>query len=178
MTFSGFFTQAGNVLGIVTILLAVVTLVSWLTKQPWRFRLFGTTAFMVVLTSGVWTLAIIPAIVRPKVEGAQRFVTVFDRGGGRAVIVVSPTITAEALRTTLRKAALDLGSTGRALGTGSPFKIQARVVVHPKPGVSRIIPVGSYERTVGSSTEPKIDVDAAALSEARRIAATPVAPAK
>ncbi|UFP96853.1 Ycf51 family protein [Gloeobacter morelensis] len=175
-----FFTQVGNILGIVTILAAAVTLVAWLTQQKWRFRAFGTTAFLVVLTSGVWTLAILPSIVRPKVPGAEKFSIVFDRGANRAVIVVAPTITAAALATTLRQAAVDLRSTGRSLAGGGTFLIQARTVVHPRPGVTRVLYVGALERKAGQAQEqePAITVDEAALAEARRIADKTAKPVK
>ncbi|AGY58442.1 Ycf51 family protein [Gloeobacter kilaueensis] len=178
MNFSGLFTTAGNILGIVTILCAVATLVSWLTKQPWRFRAFGVTAFLVVLTSGVWTLAILPSIVRQRIPGAEKFSVVFDRGGSRAVIAVAATISLEALEKTLRQAAIDTGSSGRVISDRT-FVLQARTIVHPRPGVSQIIPVGTLERQFGSSnTEPRIRIDREALARAGAIAAQGKQPVK
>ncbi len=166
----GFFTTAGNFLGIFTIFCMVVTLVAWLTKQPWRFRAFGTTAFLVVLTSGVWTLAILPSIVRPRVRGAEPFTPVFDRGGSLSVIVVSAKITAAQLDATLRKATIDLGSTGRSVSSGQRFTILARTVVHPRPGVSRIIELGTLERAADPKDPPLIRIDEKGLAEAQRLA--------
>jgi hypothetical protein len=163
------FATAGDWLGKITILCAVVTAVAWLTKQPWRFRAFGVTAFLVVLTSGVWTLAIVPSIVRPKVSGAARYEPVYDRGGDRAVIAVKPDLSPETLEKTMRQALVDLGSPGRSLA--DTFTIQARTVVHPRPGVSRLVAVATLVRnTRDPKSEPQIRIDRRALAEARAIA--------
>lgn len=172
MGLTEFFALAGDWLGKLTIFLAVVTAIAWITKQPWRFRAFGTTAFMVVLTSGVWTLAISPSVVRQKVVGAARYEPVFDRGGNLAVIAVKPDVTPEALEKTMRQALIDLGSPGRSIGSNGVFRIQARTVVHPRPGLSRLLTVATLERNSRTEKgEPAIRIDTQALTEAREIAA-------
>jgi hypothetical protein len=169
---TAFFEQAGIWLGRITIGLMVITAIAWLTKQKWRFRAFGTTAFMVVLTSGVWTLAVVPSIVKPKVSGAARYEPVFDRNGARAVVVVKPTIDRKTLEATLRQAYIDLSSSGRNLKTGDTFTVVARTVVHPRPGVSRLLVLGTAQRTsLERGAEPKLSIDETAIAEATRLAA-------
>jgi Protein of function (DUF2518) len=170
MEFTSLFTLITKVVGGITGLAAVATLFAWITKQKWRFQAFGTTAFLVVLTVGVGTLAIIPSIVHKKVPGAERYVAVFDRGGSRAVITVKPDITPEALDPTLRQALADLNTLGRSVD--GPFKVQARVVVHPRVGVTRLIQVGSIavDNKVEKS-KPEIVIDRAALEQAKAMAA-------
>lgn len=170
MEFTALFTLITKVLGGITLLAALATLFAWITKQKWRFQAFGTTAFLVVLTVGVATLAIIPSIVHKKVPGAERYVAVFDRGGNRAVITVKPDITPEALDPTLRQALADLNTMGRSVD--GPFKVQARAVVHPQVGVTRLIQVGSIavDNKVENS-QPVITIDRSALKQAKVIAA-------
>ncbi len=170
MEFTALFTFIAKVLGGITILAAVATLFAWITKQKWRFQAFGTTAFLVVLFVGVGTLAIIPSIVRKKVPGAERYVAVFDRGGNRAVITVKPDITPEALDPTLHQALADLNTMGRSVD--GPFKVQARVVVHPSVGITRLVQVGSIavDNKVEKS-KPVVQVDRIALQEAKEMAA-------
>jgi Protein of function (DUF2518) len=170
MEFTSLFTLIAKVLGGITGLAAVATLVAWITKQKWRFQAFGTTAFLVVLTVGVTTLAIIPSIVHKKVPGAGRYVAVFDRGGNRAVITVKPDITPEALDPTLHQALADLNTMGRSVD--GPFKVQVRVVVHPSIGVTRLIQVGSIAvNNKIENNKPEIMIDRVALEQAKVMAA-------
>lgn len=170
MEFTSLFTLIAKVLGGTTLLVALATLFAWITKQKWRFQAFGTTSFLVVLTVSAATLAIIPSIVHKKVPGAERYVAVFDRGGSRAVITVKPNITPEALDPTLHQALADLNTMGRSVD--GPFKVQARVVVHPSVGITRLVQVGSIavDNKVENS-KPVVQVDRTALQAAKVMAA-------
>ncbi|MBC7879729.1 MAG: hypothetical protein H7Y37_00195 [Anaerolineae bacterium] len=170
MEFTSLFTLIAKVLAGTTLLTAIATVFAWITKQKWRFQAFGTTSFLVVLTVGAATLAIIPSIVHKKVPGTGRYVAVFDRGGSRAVITVKPDITPETLDPTLHQALADLNTMGRSVD--GPFKVQARTVVHPSVGVTRLIQVGSIavDNKVENST-PVVTIDRTALQEAKAMAA-------
>jgi len=92
--------------------------------------------------------AIIPRGLVPPAgyKAAARYEPVFDRGGNLAVIAVKPDVTPEALEKTMRQALVDLGSPGRSIGSDGVFRILARTVVHPRPGVSRLLTVATLER--------------------------------
>lgn len=175
---SALFDLSWKLAGAFTALCVVVTLFAFVTKQQWRFRAFGITAFMTLLTVGFLTLAILPSPVRERIPGATSYQVVFDRGGNRAVIAVKPTITAEALGATLQQAAVELSSPGRSI-TGNSFTIQARTVVHPQPGLTRVLYVGTLERPIpAEGRKPIIRIDPGALQTAQQIAKQTAEPVK
>ncbi len=133
-------------------LLALLTLLAWLRNWPWKFSLVGYTAFTLVLTGGCFALSLGP-IFRSRIPGAAPYTTVYDQGAERAVIAVSPDITPEQLILTLKQAASDLASSGR-FSTGSPvFTLQARTVIHPEPGVSEPLLLGTLQQPLGKQQQ-------------------------
>ncbi|MFS8885359.1 Ycf51 family protein [Synechococcus sp. H70.2] len=147
-----FFASAAQVgLGVAG-LLALLTLLAWLRNWPWKFSLVGYTAFTLVLTAGCFALSLGP-IFRSRIPGAAPYTTVYDQGAERAVIAVSPDITPEQLILTLKQAASDLASSGR-FSTGSPvFTLQARTVIHPEPGVSEPLLLGTLQQPLGKQQQ-------------------------
>ena len=147
-TLESFFASATQIgLGLAG-LLAVLTLLAWIRNWPLKFALVGYTAFALVLTAGCFALSLGP-IFRSRIPGAAPYTTVYDQGADRAVIAVSPDITPEQLILTLKQAASDLGSPGR-FSTGSPvFTLRARTVIHPEPGVSEPLLLGTLQQPLG-----------------------------
>jgi hypothetical protein len=171
-----FFASASQVGLGVAIFLALLTLLAWMRNWPWKFSLVGYTAFTLVLTAGCFALSLGP-IFRSRIPGAAPYTTVYDQGAERAVIAVSPDITPEQLILTLRQAASDLASSGR-FSTGSPvFTLQARTVIHPEPGVSEPLllgtlqqPLGKRLRTPEEQQQQQIHLEEEAFARLRRLA--------
>jgi hypothetical protein len=171
-----FFASASQVGLGVAIFLALLTLLAWMRNWPWKFSLVGYTAFTLVLTAGCFALSLGP-IFRSRIPGAPPYTTVYDQGAERAVIAVSPDITPEQLILTLKQAASDLASSGR-FSTGSPvFTLQARTVIHPEPGVSEPLllgtlqqPLGKRLRTPEEQQQQQIHLEEEAFARLRRLA--------
>jgi Protein of function (DUF2518) len=145
--------------GIATLVLAALTVVGLIFKWGIRFRLVGTTGFMLVLTSGLFALSLVP-LSRTVIPGAVRFTLVYDNGSTQAVIATSPQITPSALEATLRQAASNLYSYGR-LGskTDNQLTIRARTLIHPEPGVSVPLYLGQVKRSLVSREDSEITVE-------------------
>lgn len=152
--------------GYLTIAFAVIAIVGWLLKWGIRFRLVGITGFMTVLTGGIFALSL-GLYIRPTVPDAVRFACVFDRGGTNVVIAVPPTVTETQLQATLKQAALDLYSPGRLAQGTDKLTIRARTVLHPEPGVSKLVYLGQAQRSLLSrqDNEIAIEIDPVQLAE-------------
>ncbi|HLO49757.1 MAG TPA: Ycf51 family protein, partial [Kamptonema sp.] len=96
-------------MGILTAVFAVITLLGFIVKWGFRFRLVGITSFMGVLTVGIFALSL-GLYTRAEIPGAVRYTLVYDTGGAQTVIVVPPTIAESELEATMRQAAGDLYS--------------------------------------------------------------------
>ncbi|KKD34671.1 MAG: Ycf51 family protein [Limnoraphis robusta] len=147
-------------IGIFTLFCAFLTVLALIFKWGIRFRLVGITAFMGVLTLGVFGLGL-GLFNRVAVPGAVRYSRVYDDGDRQIVIVVAPEITPTELEATLQQAAADLFSPGR---TGQPderLTIRARTLIHPEPGVSEPVYLGEVRRSnvQGNGQDLEVDID-------------------
>ncbi|MBE9234717.1 Ycf51 family protein [Anabaena aphanizomenioides LEGE 00250] len=145
--------------GIATIAFAVLTILAFILKWGIRFRLVGTTGFMIVLTAGLFSLSLVP-LSRTVIPGAVKYTLVYDNGSNQAVIATKPEITPEELEATLRQAASNLYSYGR-LGAGgnNQLTIRARTIIHPEPGISIPVYLGKVERTLVTRADPEMSVE-------------------
>jgi Protein of function (DUF2518) len=145
--------------GIATLVFAVLAVLGLIFKWGIRFRLVGTTGFMLVLTGGLFALSLVP-LSRTVIPGAVKFTLVYDNGSTQAVIATSPQITPSALEATLRQAASNLYSYGR-LGskTDNQLTIRARTLIHPEPGVSVPLYLGQIKRSLVSRQDSEITVE-------------------
>jgi hypothetical protein len=145
--------------GIATIAFAVLTILAFIIKWGLRFRLVGTTGFMIVLTAGLFSLSLVP-LSRTVIPGAVKYTLVYDNGSNQAVIATTPEITPEELEATLRQAASNLYSYGR-LGAGgnNQLTIRARTIIHPEPGISIPVYLGKVQRTLASRQDPEMAVE-------------------
>jgi hypothetical protein len=145
--------------GIATLVFAVLTVLGLIFKWGIRFRLVGTTGFMLVLTGGLFALSLVP-LSRTVVPGATKFTLVYDNGSTQAVIATSPQITPTQLEATLRQAALNLYSYGR-LGSreDNQLTIRARTVIHPEPGISVPLYLGQIKRSLVSREDLNAEVE-------------------
>ncbi len=144
--------------GYATLALAALTLLAWLLKWGFRFRLVGITGFMGVLTGGLFGLSL-GLFVRPNIPGAVRYVRAFDTGATLVVIAVPPTITESEVDATLRQAAIDLYSPGRLATGDNKMTIRARAVLHPEPGVSQLVYVGQIRRSLANREDNEATVE-------------------
>ncbi|AFY59560.1 Ycf51 family protein [Synechococcus sp. PCC 6312] len=129
----------------------------FLFKWGFRFRLVGSTGFMIVLTAGLFALSIVP-LTHTQIPGAVRYSLVFDNGANLATIAVPSTITATELEATLRQAASDLFSPGR-LGVGrNELLIQARTVTHPQPSISQPLVLGQVKRSLVVRDDKNLEI--------------------
>lgn len=136
-------------LGYLTLFCVAVTIVAWLFKWGIRFRLVGVTSFMTVLS--VSTLALgLGLYSRPTIPGAVKFSRVFDTGATQVVVTVASDITPTELEATLRQAAADVYSPGRGSQGTNKMLIRARTVLHPQPGVSKLVYLGQVERSLAT----------------------------
>lgn len=99
--------------GIATLILAVITVLGFFLQWGFRFRLVGSTGFMIVLSVGLFTLSLVP-LSRTVIPGAVRYSLIYDNGATQAVITTPPQISPTQLEATLRQAASDLYSYGRS----------------------------------------------------------------
>lgn len=145
--------------GIATLVFAVFTILAFVLKWGIRFRLVGTTGFMLVLTGGLFALSLVP-LSRTVIPGATRFTLVYDNGSTQAVIATSPQITPSQLDATLRQAASNLYSYGRLGSRNENYLIiRARTLIHPEPGVSVPLYLGQVKRSLSSREDAEMSVE-------------------
>lgn len=145
--------------GIATLAFAALAILAFVLKWGIRFRLVGTTGFMLVVTAGLFALSLAP-LTRTVIPGAIRYSLVYDNGGTQTVITLPPTITQTQLDATLRQAASDLYSYGRlGVGTNNLMLIRARTVIHPEKGVSIPLYLGQVKRSLASRDDSKMAVE-------------------
>ncbi|MBE9076818.1 Ycf51 family protein [Romeria aff. gracilis LEGE 07310] len=160
------FLQATQWVGLGTLAFAGLTLLAFILKWGWRFRLVGATGLMAVLTVGLFGLSFEP-FTRAAVPGSVPFTTVFDSGGSQIVIKVPQSITQTELEATLQQAASNLLKASR-LGNRQTPTIRARTIVHPRPGISELLYVGQVQPIPDAETgEPvTIQINAPQLAKA------------
>jgi hypothetical protein len=163
------FAQAARVLGGMTLLAAVLTLVGFGCSWGIRFRLVGITGFLALLTGGMFALGLTP-VMRTVVPNARPYTTVYDGGGTQAVIAVAADMTPEQLRATLQQAANDLFSYGRLVKGEPVLTVRARTLLHPEPGVTEPVYLGQVRRSLRQRQDPEmvIEVDSQALARVRQ----------
>ena len=148
--------------GIATLAFVAITILALWLNWGFKFRLVGATGFMMVLTTGLFALGLVP-IVHSNVPGALHYSLIYDNGSDRATIVITPPLTETGLDATLRQAAADLYSYGRSGTADKQLKVRARSVIHPQPGVSQPLVLGEVTRSLSggenSVLEVKIDRD-------------------
>jgi hypothetical protein len=139
--------------GIATLVFLVLTIIAFLVGWGIRFRLVGVTSFMAVLTVGIFGLGL-GLFTRTEIPGAVRFSLVYDNGANQAVISLPNTVTPDEVEATLKQAASDLFSSGRAGTSGkSQFIISARTLIHPQPGLSAPLYLGQIKRSVSAQPD-------------------------
>ncbi|HLO89353.1 MAG TPA: Ycf51 family protein [Nostocaceae cyanobacterium] len=145
--------------GIATLVFAALTILGFVLKWGIRFRLVGTTGFMLVLTSGLFALSLVPSS-RTVIPGAVKYTLVYDNGATQAVIALKPDITPTALEATLRQAASNLYSPGR-LGSASnnQLTIRARTIIHPEPGLTVPLYLGQVKRSLTSREDAQMALE-------------------
>ncbi len=144
---------------IATLLFAVLTLLAFIVKWGIRFRLVGTTGFMLVLTAGLFSLSLVP-ISRTVIPGAVPYTLVYDSGASQAVISVPQTISPEQVEATLRQAASNLYSFGRSGMQGEDkLTIRARTLFHPEPGLTVPLYLGQVKRSLAQRDDSQMSVE-------------------
>ncbi|MBW4555606.1 MAG: Ycf51 family protein [Trichormus sp. ATA11-4-KO1] len=145
--------------GIATLVFAALAILAFILKWGIRFRLVGTTGFMLVLTGGLFALSLVP-LSRTVIPGAVKYTLVYDNGSTQTVIATSPEISPSALEATLRQAASNLYSYGR-LGTrgDNQLTIRARTIIHPEPGISVPVYLGQIKRTLASREDSDMEIE-------------------
>ncbi|KAM3098977.1 Ycf51 family protein [Phormidesmis sp. 146-12] len=133
--------------GILTIALAVLTVMAFLFKWGIRFRLVGITGFMGVLTAGIFGLSL-GLHARPSIPGAVHYSRIYDQSADVVVIAVPPTVTEPQLEATLRQASADLYSPGRLSQGADRLLIRARTILHPREGLSQPLFIGEIQRSL------------------------------
>lgn len=159
MQFQSDFLQYTQWAGIATIAFVVLTILGFLLKWGIRFRLVGTTGFILVITAGLFALSLAP-LTRTAIPGALRYTLVYDNGASQTVITIPQKINSTQLDATLRQAASDLYSYGRSGVTRDKYMtIRARTVIHPEPGVSVPLFVGQVKRSLANREDLEIAIE-------------------
>ncbi|MBW4635694.1 MAG: Ycf51 family protein [Iphinoe sp. HA4291-MV1] len=145
-------------LGLATLVFAAIAILGFIFKWGIRFRLVGTTGFMLVVTGGLFALSLAP-LSRTVIPGAVRYSLVYDNGATQAVITTPPKITPSELEATLLQAASDLYSYGR-LGalTENQLTIRARTILHPEPGISVPLYLGQVKRSLSTREDSQMAI--------------------
>ncbi|WP_066376212.1 MULTISPECIES: Ycf51 family protein [unclassified Anabaena] len=145
--------------GIATLVFAALAILAFLFKWGIRFRLVGTTGFMLVLTAGLFALSLVP-LSRTVIPGAVRYTLVYDNGSNQAVIATSPQITPSQVEATLLQAASNLYSFGRSGRQGDDkLTIRARTIIHPEPGLSIPVYLGEVKRSLASREDNSMAIE-------------------
>lgn len=131
--------------GYATIAFLILTIIAWIARWGFRFRLVGVTSFMAVITASIFALSL-GLFTHTKIPGAARYSLVYDNGSNRAVIVVPSDIDQSAIAPTLRQAAADLLPYSR-IGRNQ-FTLAIRTVLHPQDNLSRPLFLGQAKQSV------------------------------
>lgn len=154
-------------LGIATVVALVLSIVAFVLGWAWRFRLVGVTSFMGVLTASFFALGL-GLFPHADIPGATRYALIYDNGANQAVVAVSPNIEKSAIEPTLIQAATDLYSYGRTgSGGNDQFTIKLRTVLHPQPGVSQPLFLGTAKRSITARTSKDIEIEVFAQNVAQ-----------
>ncbi|MGB2924399.1 MAG: Ycf51 family protein [Limnothrix sp.] len=156
-----------------TVVFAVLAIAAFLFKWGIRFRLVGTTGFMIVLTVGLFGLSL-GLFNRSVIPGAVRYTLVYDNASNMTVVAVKPDITVEQIEATLHQAADDLFSYGRIGKGDDKFTVRLRTMVHPKPGVTEPLYLGQVRRSITSREDAELDIQIDQKSLARLATLKPV----
>lgn len=145
-------------LAVGTVVSLLVAIAAFIFGWGWRFRLVGVTSFMGVLTAGFFALGL-GLFPHAEIPGAVRYSLIYDNGANQAVVAVSPEIEKSAIEPTLIQAATDLYSYGRT-GTGGNdrFTVKLRTILHPQPGVSQPLFLGTAQRSITSRSSQDIEI--------------------
>ncbi len=144
--------------GYTAIGLLVLTVIAFVAGWGLRFRLFGVTSFMMVLTGGIFSLYL-GLFTHVEIPGSARYSLIYDNGANKAVIAVAPEITKDAIEPTLRQAAADLNSYGRTGTNGNDiFTISLRTVTHPQEGTSEPLFLGEAKRSLSVRDDSAIKI--------------------
>ncbi len=150
---------------------AVLTILAFVFKWGFRYRLVGVTSFTLVLTGGLFALSIVP-FTPTIVSGATSYKLVFDNGGSRMTIAVAPETTPAEVEATLQQVVLNKTTYGRS---GRELEIRARTIVHPDEATSEALYLGRAVRALSSTAEDntiKIKIDDAAFAKRDRYLAS------
>lgn len=141
---------------IATIGFFILTIIGFISKWGFRFRLVGVTGFMGVLTAGLFGLSL-GLFTRVEIPGAVPYSLVYDNGATQTVIAVSPNITEAELAATIEQAAGNLFSPGR-LGGENQLTIRIRTIIHPEAGVSEPLYLGEVKRSLSQREDENLDI--------------------
>lgn len=144
--------------GIFTLFCAAFTVLAFLFKWGFRFRLVGVTGFMGVLTAGIFALGL-GLFTRVEIPGSIRYTLVYDTGGAQTVIAVPPTITESELEATMRQAASDLYSPGRVARGLDEMIVRVRTIIHPESGVSQPLYLGEVKRSLSQREDEQMKIE-------------------
>ncbi len=145
--------------GIATLAFGAIAILAFVLQWGIRFRLVGTTGFMLVLTGGLFALSLAP-LTRTVIPGALHYSLIFDNGATQTVIGLPPTVTPTQVDATLRQAASDLYSYGRSgAGGNNSLTIRARTITHPEDGLSIPLYLGQVQRSLANREDAGIAVE-------------------
>ena len=151
--------KIGQWCGYFAIFMVFVTIIGFVFKWGFRYRLVGVTAFMMVLTGSIFSLTLglfTPTII----PGAVRYSLVYDNGANQTVITVPLDVSEDAIEPTLIQAANNLFSPGRtSLDDDDQFTVRIRTLLHPESGTTKPLYLGQVRRSLSQRDDENIKVE-------------------
>jgi len=141
---------AGQWLGAASGLLAVSTVVGYLSRWGIRFRLVGVTSFTALLAVSCLAFAI-SYTPRVQLEGAVSVPVVFDNGGDLVVAAAPADLPQEAAAPTVRQVAENLRGSGRSSADGL-VHVRLRRVETVAPGLSKPVVLAQASRNLDTGS--------------------------
>jgi hypothetical protein len=143
---------------ILTIALFVFTVIAFIFGWGFRFRFFGITSFMVVLTVGIFGLNL-GFFARTTIPDAVRYTLVYDNAANLTVVSIPPNVNETQVRATLQQVASDLFSPGR-IGIGDDkLTIRVRTLIHPQEGITEPLYLGQVRRSLNSRDDDNLAIE-------------------
>ena len=139
-------------LGWSSLVLFLITLISFFVGWGQRFRLFGATAFTILLAGSTWAFA--TSYTAPVViEGAVYVPTVYDNGSDLVVAQAPKDFPKDSVRPTLEQLAGNIKSGGRR----GPIHVRLRAIESEGEGISRPVILGEVIRDLSKSSTVLIE---------------------
>ena len=141
---------AGQWLGAASGVLAMATVVGYLSRWGIRFRLVGVTSFTALLAVSCLAFAV-SYTPRVQLEGAVSVPVVFDNGSDLVIAAAPADLPREAAGPTVQQVAQNLRGSGRSSADGL-VHVRLRRIETVAPGLSKPVVLAEATRSLDGGT--------------------------